>query len=149
MSFDAASFLQSQVTGVNDTKVVPPPVGEFTAVIEKIDARQVQGKKDPSKVYTFLEVTWDIDDANVKALLSREKVTVRQSVSLDFNEQGGLDMGKGRNIGLGRLREATGLNAPGVPFSFDQLAGRLAKVRIKHRVEGEDTFAEVDGVAKA
>ena len=84
----------------------------------------------------------------MKELLGRDKVTVRQGIMLDITDSGGLDMGKGRNIGLGRLREAIGLNTPGQPFSFSMVAGRVAKVNVSHRIDGENIYAEVKGVAK-
>lgn len=147
-TFDAASFLDSSVEGTNDTKKVPIPVGEYTAVLTKVDARQWQGKADPSKSGLALDLIWEIDDANVKAALGRDKVTCKQGIMLDLTDSGALDMGKGKNIGLGRLREATGLNEPGRAFSFSQLNGRIARVKVTHRIEGEDLFDEIRSVAK-
>ena len=57
-------------------------------------------------------------------------------------------MGKGQNVGLGRLREAVGLNSPGQPFAFSMLTGRVAKVVVKHRIHEDKIFAEVKAVAK-
>lgn len=145
--FDPNSFLDMQVSESNDTKVIPVPVGEYTAVISKVDCRTWQSKKDPSMSGLTLDVTYDIDDQNVKSLLGRDKITVRQGIMLDLSESGGLDMGKGKNIGLGRLREATDLNVQGQPFSFNMLAGRVAKVAVSHRIDGENIFAEVKTVA--
>jgi hypothetical protein len=67
---------------------------------------------------------------------------------LDINDAGNLDMSKGRNVQLGRLREALGLNTPGQAFSFQMIPGRAAKILVKQRVEGEDIFADVKGVVK-
>lgn len=146
--FSPEQFLDMQVTESNDTKTIPVPVGEYTAVIEEVKVRQWQSKKDPSQSGMTLDVKWSIDDAAVKELLGRDKVTVTQGIMLDLTDSGGLDMGKGRNIGLGRLREALGLNAPGQPFSFMMLSGRVGKVSVSHRIDGENIFSEVKGVAK-
>lgn len=146
--FSAEQFLDMQVDGAMDTKVVPVPVGEYLAVVKEVKARTWTSKKDPSQSGVTLDLSWTIDDANVKALLGREEVNVKQGLMLDLTEQGGLDMGKGRNIGLGRVREATGLNNPGQPFSATMLTGRMAKIRVKHRVDGDNIYAEVDGVTK-
>lgn len=145
--FDPNSFLEMQVTESNDTKATPVPVGEYTAVIGEVKVRPWQSKKDPSKSGMSLDVTCEVDDANVKEFLGRDKVVVRYSPMLDINEAGMLDMGKGKNLGLGRLREATDLNVPGTPFSFLMLTGRVIKVSVTHRIEGEDIFAEVKSVA--
>jgi len=146
--FNPEQFLDMQVTESNDTKTIPVPVGEYTAVAEEVKCRQWQSKKDPSMSGLALDIKWSIDDAAVKELLGRDKVTVNQGIMLDLTDSGGLDMGKGRNIGLGRLREALSLNAPGQPFSFMMVSGRVAKISVSHRIDGENIFAEVKGVAK-
>lgn len=146
--FDPNQFLDIQFTEANDTKIIPVPVGEFTAVADKAECRTWQSKKDPSKSGVTLEVTWAIDDPGVKELLGRDTVTVRQGVMLDLTDEGGLDMGKGRNVGLGRLREALGLNVPGQPFAISMIPGRVAKVKVDHRIDGENVYAEVKGAAK-
>ena len=66
---------------------------------------------------------------------------------LDLTPSGSLDTSKGKNIGLGRLREAVGQNKPGQAFSFQNLPGLMAKITIKHRLVDDDTFAEVKGTA--
>ena len=146
--FDPNQFLDLQITEANDTKTIPVPVGEFTAVADKAECRTWQSKKDPSKSGVTLEVTWAIDDQGVKELLGRDTVTVRQGVMLDLTDEGGLDMGKGRNVGLGRLREALGLNIPGQPFAFSMIPGRMARIKVDHRIDGENVYAEVKGAAK-
>lgn len=145
--FDPAQFLDAQVTDSNDTKLIPIPVGEYTAVADKVDVRTWQGKKDPSKSGVTLEITWSIDDQSVKEALGRDTITVRQGVMLDLTEGGSLDMGKGRNTQLGRLREAVKLNVPGQPFAFSMLPGRLAKVKVEHRIDGENIYSEIKSVA--
>ena len=110
--------------------------------------RQAAGKKDPSQVYTFMDVTWNLQvGPAILEAISREKATVRQSLIVDLNAAGtGLDFGKGKNIQLGRLREAVGQNQDGQPWSPARLKGAAANVKIKHRVDGEDTYDEVDVV---
>jgi len=147
--FDPNQFLDMQTTESNDTKVVPVPVGEYLAMVSEVKARSWTSKSDPTKSGIALDLQWEIEDANVKSLLGRDKVTVKQGIMLDMTESGGLDMGKGKNVGLGRVREATGLNTPGAPFAASMLTGRMAKVTVKHRVDGDTIYAEVGGVAKA
>lgn len=146
--FNPDQFLDMQVTETNDTKVIPVPVGEYTAVITDVKCRQWQAKDDPSKSGLALDLQWELDDAAVKELLGRDKVTVKQDIMLDITESGGLDMGKGRNVSLGKLREAMGLNVAGQPFAFSMLNGRVAKVVVSHRIDGEQIYAKVKGVAK-
>lgn len=146
--FNPDQFLDMQFEGQNDTKVVPVPAGEYTAMIEEVKVRQWQGKADPLKSGLTLDIQWSIDDPSVKELLGRDKVTVKQGIMLDLTDAGGLDMGKGRNIGLGRLREALDLNQPGRPFSFTMLTGRVARVSVSHRIADDNIFAEVKQVAR-
>ena len=147
MSFDPATFLNTEVSEALDTKVVPCPVGEYLSLADKIDVK-TWSTKDGSKSGVKLEILWDIQDENVKALLGRDKVVVQQTVMLDTTEAGTLDLGKGKNIGLGRLREALDLNVPGQAFSFPMITGRLATTIVSHRVDGEDIYAEIRKVAK-
>lgn len=146
--FSPEQFLDMSVDQANDTKVIPVPVGEYIAVCTEVKARPWSSKSDPSKSGIALDLQWSIDDANVKALLGRDDVKVKQGVMLDLTESGGLDMGKGRNVGLGRLREAVGLNTHGQPFSVTMVQGRMAKVLISHRAVDDQIFSEVKAVAK-
>jgi hypothetical protein len=73
---------------------------------------------------------------------------VKYGIMLDLNESGGIDTGKGRNVPLGRFREALDLNKPGQPFAFRMIAGRPVKVSIKHRIEGDQIYSDVAAVAR-
>jgi hypothetical protein len=146
--FDASQFLDMPINEANDTTLTPVPVGEYMATIEKVDCRQWTKKDDPSVGGIALDIIWNIDDQEVLQTLGREKVTCKQGIMLDLTPAGGLDFSKGRNIGLGRLREAVNLNVPGQPFSFNMLPGRMAKVSVKHRVVEDMIYAEVKAVAK-
>jgi hypothetical protein len=146
-SFDPSSFLNSTFTEANATQSEPVPVGEYQAVVEKVEANTWQSR-DGTKSGLKLDVTWNVDDAGVKAAMGRDKVSVRQGIMLDLNEQGGLDMGKGRNVTLGRLRDATGLNVNGQPFSPTMLVGKVAKISVSQRPDGEAIYNDVKGVAR-
>lgn len=148
MSFDPNTFLNAQFDETNDTKVIPVPAGEYLAISEKVDIKS-WASKDGSSSGIKLEIVWDIQDENVKALLGRDSVKVTQQQMLDLTETGALDMGKGKNVGLGRIREALDLNVPGQPFSFAMIQGRMAKVVVSHRTAGEDIYAEIKKIAKA
>jgi len=148
--FSPDQFLDMQIDGTNDTKKVPCPAGEYLAIIDKVTPRSWTSKKDPTLSGVALDVLCQIEDEGVKSVTGRDKVIVKHGVMLELNEGGqGLDMGKGKNVGLGRLREAAGLNTPGQPFSFSMLVGRPIKVTVSHRIDGEDVFDEVKAVARA
>ncbi len=143
--FDPQAFLDASVTEVNDTKVIPVPVGEFVGIIDKVTPRQWQSK-DGTQSGVALDIIWLIEDTEVKEFLGRDEVKCKQGLMLDLTEAGGLDMSKGKNVGLGRLREAVGMNKPGMAFSFQNLPGQAAKVLVKHRLSEDDVFAEVKSV---
>lgn len=145
--FDAQSFLDASVSGSNDTRIVPVPVGEYFAIIDELTPG-TWASKDGSKSGVKIELVWSIEDSSVKEFLGRDKVTVRQSIMLDTTDAGGLDMGKGKNVSLGRLREAVNKNGP-EGFSFAMLPGLAARVSVTHREYNGDTFAEVRAVARA
>lgn len=146
--FDADSFLDFIVTGANATKVTPCPIGEFPGVIDKIAARQWQSG-DGTKTGVALDVTWSVEDDEAKAATGRDVVSVRQGLLLDLTPDGAIDMGEGKNVGLGRLRAAVGLNDPSMEFAFNQLPGRMGKIKVGHRPDNRDPeiiYAQVDAV---
>lgn len=147
MSFDPQSFLESSVNSSNDTKVIPVAIGEYQGIIEKITPRQWTSR-DGATSGIAIDLIWMVEDAAEKERLGRETVTVKQGIMLDTNKAGALDMSSGKNVALGRLREAVGLNEPGQTFTFSMLPGMSAKINVTHRIVGDDTFAEVKGVAK-
>ena len=145
-TFDPTTFLNQQFDEALDTKVVPCPVGEYPALAEKVDVK-TWSSRDGSSSGLKLEIIWDIQDDNVKQLLGRDTVRVPQQQMLDLTETGQLDFGKGKNVGLGRIREALGLNTPGEPFAFSMIQGRMANVAVSHRAAGEDQYAEIKRIA--
>lgn len=147
MSFDANAFLESSISGSNDTKMIPVPQGEYHGVIDKISPRQWQSK-DGATTGIALDVFWSIEDSGVKEFLGRKEVICKQGIMLDSTVNGGIDMSRGKNLGLGKLREAVGKNAEGEHFSFAMLPGLSAKVSVTHRIVGDDTYSEVKGVAR-
>ncbi|MCA3705035.1 MAG: hypothetical protein INF12_18625 [Methylobacterium sp.] len=151
-AFDPNAFLDTTVEGANDTVLVPPPAGEFLLIAEKIEAKAWSKKDDPSVGGLKLIVHWNIEDAGVKQTLGRDKITVKQDIMLDLVDgTNNLDMGKGKNVGLGRLREAIGRNTPGQPFSYSMIPGSMVKGTIKHRPDPKNAdviYAEVAAVAK-
>jgi hypothetical protein len=108
-------------------------------------------RQDPSKNVTVADITYEIDDQGVKTATGLDSPTVRQSVFLDLTPQGKLDMSKGKNIQLGKLREALGLNDPNKSFSFADLPGRAAIVGVEHTPNEKspgDVYANVAKVGK-
>jgi len=150
MTFDPTSFLSQETTDQMDTSFTPIPAGEYPALIKSVDARQQPSHKDPSLTWTILDVTYAIDDQGVREETGLPEPTIRQSIFLDISDDGKLDGGKGKNVNLGRLREAVGLNQPGQAFSFGALIGQACVVAVKHNPDKNDPeiiYANVTKVA--
>lgn len=129
MSFDPETFLDATFSESNATTFEPIPPGEYPAVIDEI--KFSNGVSKDGNPWSRIEVKWVLEDKALAERLGRKVLSSRQNIMLDFLESGGLDMGKGRNINLGRLREAVDLNRPGEAFSFRMLTGRRAKVKVE------------------
>ena len=141
--FNPDAFLTQESTESNDTSFAPIPEGDYTAVIKEIKPRTTSTGK------AVMDVVWAIDDQDVREATGLSEPTVRQSIFLDLTDAGGLDFGKGKNVQLGKLREALGQNTPGQAWSPAMLSGNVARVNIKHRIVDQNIYADVKGVAKA
>ncbi len=150
-TFNPDEFLAQTTTEQMDTRFPSIPPGEYPAIIDGIAVRQQPGKDDPTKLFTLLDVTYAIDDAGVKAATGLVKPTIRQTVFLDLNDAGQLDTGKSKNVNLGRLREALGLNVAGQAFSFQNLVGQACVVKTKlspNKNDPENPYSNVEKVGK-
>ena len=146
--FDPATFLNTTLTDALDTKRTAVPAGEYLAICGKPDVRKVN-KKDGSGELLFLEVPLFVDDQEAREVTGLDNPSVRYSSILDLSPNGGIDTGKGKNIGLGRLRDAIGMNQPGKPFSFANIEGKPIRCMVVHRIDGEEKYADVKAISKA
>lgn len=144
--FNPEAFMNSTISDANSSQYNVTPEGEFKGVISKIEVKTVGADNKP-----VINVTWKIDDEGVRNETGLSEPIARQTIWLDVTEQGGLDMGKGKNVGLGKLREALGQNQPGKPWMPGMLEGGVALVKIKHSIDKRDNVtiqANVNGVTK-
>lgn len=146
-AFDPTAFMNTQITGANDTQFRPCPIGEYPAVIDKVEPREWTSR-DGTKSGVALDVFWSIDSDTIRTELGRDKVVVKQGVMLDMTPQGTIDGGVGKNINLGRLREALGMNDPSMPFSFAMLPGKVAKVKVEHEIYNNAPMAKITSVVR-
>ena len=139
MTFDPDQFLNQTLTSATSTEYVNVPDGEYPAVISKLSGRQ-------SGDYTILDIDWEIDDETVRELTGLPAPRVRQSVFLDFNGEA-LDDRKGKNITLGKLRDAVNQNVDGQEWSPNMLLGQIASVLVTSREYNEKTYNDIKSVA--
>lgn len=152
MSFNPEAFMNAVITDALDTAVTPCPPGEWigTATDIKVNSGIIGKGERTGEPWANVNVTWEITDPAVAAITKRDKTRVRQSVMLDLDSNGNLDLSKGRNIGLGKLRAAVDLNQPGQPFSPMMIVGRSARLNVVHSLDNRDGVtlqAEVRSVA--
>lgn len=145
-------FLQTTTEETLDDFLEPCSVGEFLFICGKPAINSFTYKKGERTGETGYQmvVRLECQDDGVKKQLGRETVRVRHSVLLDVTEDGnGLDMGKGKNIGLGQIRTALGQNVPGQAWSPNMIEGQPIKAKITHEVDPRTSkvFANVAGVA--
>lgn len=148
MAFDPQAFL-NQAAGVKlDEQRELPAEGEYLAVASepKVEAKT---NKEGKGFYTF-EIVWDIQDQAELQRLGRDRLPVRQQGFLDVTESGALDFGRQKNIVLGQIFAATGMNDG--TGTLARIAGQMARVKVSHRPDKnnpERVFAEVTRVGKA
>ena len=145
-AFDPDIFMSAQTEGAMETEYAPCPVGDYMAQITAISVRPTEKN---GQAYYPMDISWKVDSPDNEEANGR---LVRQTIFLDVSPNGGLAIGKNKNVALGRLRDAVGQNGPQA-WSPNNLVGAAAMIRIKHRIGEGDyegrTFDEVDKVAKS
>lgn len=134
--FNPQDLLESTIDSALDVQRVKIPEGIWDAVINKVEVSNGLAKKD-GKPWFRLDVTWEIINPEVAEITGQDRVLSTQGVMLEV-ENGALAVGAGKNIGLGRLRQATGLNQAGVAFQLIHLQGQSARVVCKHNPSKDD-----------
>lgn len=148
-------FLGTQVEQANSTKLIlidENPQGYVAQIATGgIGLANFKFKKGDRIGQTGYRMTvkWEIDDPNkeIEKKIGRKPI-ITQSIMLDVTSEGALDMGEGKNVQLGRLREAVGQNASGKPWTPAMLIGQMARINVKHRINEEsgDLMMDVDKV---
>jgi hypothetical protein len=154
--FNAEQFLQTTVTEANSTELLNVPEGEYVAVSGPVTPENFRsydikkGDRAGTKGYA-LDLEWMINDESgaLKAYLGRAP-KVRHSLNLEIRADGSLEFGKGRNVELGRLRDALGQNGSGQPWAMPMLGSQVAKIKVKHTLDAATgrTYVNVTSVAK-
>lgn len=150
MTINTEEFLQTTTTEGLDDTVIPCPPGDWLFLAGKPDFKTFEYKSGDliGEQGCRCVIRWECQDDEPKKHCGRDKVSVTQSVLLDVMPDGsGLDMGKGKNIGLGKIRTALGQNTPGQPWSPIMIEGQPARLSIKAGVWNDDVTAEINGIS--
>lgn len=143
--FDPDAFAQTATEGAMDTFLTPCPHGDRQGQVEKFDTRQFE--KDGTE-YTVMDVSWHILDEESKKVTGMEKPLCRQSIFIDLTPEGALDNGKGKNIQLGRLRDALGQNT-GKKWHPNMILGAMALCKVGPDKKDPENYSKITSVAKA
>ena len=133
-SFDPETFVNVEYEESIDTTITPVPEGEWQANSLSIKFR-VQATKDGDRA--LMDVLWEILEDSVREATKLDKPMCRQTIFLDINDAGGLDMSKGKNRQLGLLREALRQNTE-ARWSPGMIVGHLATVKVVHTPNKDD-----------
>lgn len=132
--FNPELFMQSTIEQTLDTKRELVPEGDYSGTISKLEPQGGTISKGDRAGEPWgaikIHVTMDLP-SDVAERIGRAKKTVNTMVFLDLNEQGGLAVGKGKNVDLGKWFDAAGINQLSNKNPA-MLEGRDVKVRIKH-----------------
>lgn len=147
VAFDAEAFQNAVISESNSTRTLPWPVGEYVGTIKKAEIRSgtISKGERAGQPWAGVSIQVEVDRSFIPEGASP---TASGMVMLDLTDAGGLDFRPGRNVNLGRLREATGLNTPGQPFSFPMLEGRTVKISTGVRADKDDPdlqYTEIKG----
>lgn len=148
-AFNPETFLETAFDGELSTAVIPIPAGEHQAQVDDVlKPRQTEVNGEQRWV---MDVVWAVIDEDVKKITGRDKPTVRQGCFLDLTASGGIDGSDGKNLTLGKVREALGQNKKGQKWNPRMMVGGMAKIKIKHNPNPNDPnspYANVESVAK-
>jgi hypothetical protein len=148
--FDTENFLSSSAGGTLSTERTLIPADTYAnANIKdlKINHGIIGSGDNAGKPWVRLNVIWQIDSQELRDLLDRAFVTVTQGFMLDVTEDGELDTGKGKNVRLGKLKKALGLNEKEAQWA--EFIGKYATIQVAHGVNGKDGSATEEVVAVA
>jgi hypothetical protein len=162
--FDADSFMGQSIDAPLDTVIKQVPEGDYRAMIGEFDSekgfRTFEVKKQTSKKFgqemTIFQPPFILQDdprlAEVLEARGNEQVTVyHKGIFLDLTDEGGLDTGSGKNVDLGRLRDAVGQNNKAGWKFTDLIGAGPVMVRVVHEADQNDEtkkFARVSRVVK-
>lgn len=151
-SFDPIAFLGA---ALDKPLVKRPPMAVGVAYPATIGGLKVRsgtsiGKDGQPRDWVAFDIPLEIEvPAEQQQTVGQPKITLTDSVFVDTTPTGGLDMAPGRNRGLRRYYDATGINKPGT--TPNHLAGLFIKATIKHEVAKDgsgDLYERVDQIQK-
>jgi len=136
-TFDPNAFEEQIITDVSATHMTPVPEGsDYKAIIDDYKFAEVAIKGEKQLVLNvFFKL---LEDPRLEEVgLSADMAPVRHTLWLNLRPDGGIAYGPNQNVGLGKLRQALGLNKPNMQWSQLRGAGPVS-LTIAHRADKND-----------
>lgn len=150
--FNADSFLNQTVEAKLDVRRIPMPEGdhdEMQVADLSITSGTVAKGDNAGKLWVQLKAKLVCTDPNVAAemkLSGDQQPTVYWQEFIDLDDNGQLDISDGKNIKLGKLRQACGQNNE-EEWSMNDLKSAVLGARVKHAFNNDgDPYAVVSAV---
>lgn len=138
----------NQATGELSTErlLVPPGTYNNCYVRElKVQEGTINSGDRAGQPWAKLLVTWVLDHEELRKELDRSEVVLTQGIMLDVTADGKLDMGRGKNVRLGKFKKALGINDANSPLS--DAIQRRAILNVKHGQYNGEPQEEIASVA--
>lgn len=148
--FNPEDFLTSSAGGTLSTERTLIPANTYPSASIKdlnIKSGDIQNGDRAGEKWVRLNVVWQIDDQALRDELDRANVVITQGFMLDVTADGELDTGKGKNVRLGKLKKALGMNDG--PTVWGDFIGKYATIQVGHGVNSKDGSATEEVVAVA
>lgn len=135
--FEVNEFLTATNDVVLDDHIIPIPPGEYTAQVA-LDEKSIQiepgesdDKENPGQKKPWAQASVRLElldpSGEVAAKIGRKPVIVYRFF-LDLTPQGKFDYAPQRNVRMGALLKAVGMNQPG--WKFNEIKGKTLKVKV-------------------
>lgn len=137
--FDADTFLDSSAGGPLSTERTLIPEGTYSSCyIDDVKPQEgiIKSGDREGQPWVRINFRWVLDDQALRDKLGRAEVKITQGVMIDLTTDGKLDFSKGKNIRLGKLRQALGINAGDVQWR--KFIGIPATIQVKHGINKLD-----------
>jgi hypothetical protein len=130
--FNAEMLLNAAASKSFMTFIPPLPEQEFIFTVTKVEF------KNPKDGVIVCELQVETADPVAIEATGMNPAKAKYSAFVDLTDQGMLDESDGKNIQLGRIREALGQNVPDVPWTPSMMLGGQFRGKISHKPDGKN-----------
>ena len=145
-TFDPDLFMSEEVDQASETKYPTIPDGDY--IVSSIDEVKKANFKEVNGT-PVLDLYHVLDAPELAENMGMDRISVKQSLFLDIDASGSLAFGVGKNVKLGKLREALGQNDAGQTWNFNMLSGAgPLRVKVSSKPDKDDSSIIYNSVTK-